>query len=213
MHHAEGIRGGVTCCFCYDPTIQDIAAIHRRDAVKLPRFSIAKLMVIVGILALNIAAARAFIDWEWTGLFLIGFALQVGLLCLIRSRIGFRPFWWGFETFGLASVITPIFITLVSQTAGSEFLRLMNMYVEFAFSLVSRLCTLIKNPVSQARLTLFLLQDMQLIILEIAFFLPQLLTAVVGGLIASLIVRRWGVAIRHADGSVMLEQEPAPVKS
>jgi hypothetical protein len=51
---------------------------------------IAKLMVTVGVVALNTAAARAFMEWEWTGLFLIGLALQVGLVCLIRSRIGFR---------------------------------------------------------------------------------------------------------------------------
>ncbi len=194
MHHAEVIRGGITCCSCCNPTIQDIAAIHGRDAVKLPRLSIAKLMGLVGILALNIAAARAFMEWEWTGLFLIGLALQVGLLCLIRSRIGFRPFWWGFEAFGLASVIVPFFIILVSPAAGSEFLRLLDLYVVSAFNLVDHLCTLIKNPVSQERLTMFLLHDMQLIILEITIFLPQLLIAVVGGLLASLIVRQWGNA-------------------
>ena len=143
---------------------------------------------------LNIAVVRAFTAWEWTGLFLIGLALQVGLLCLIRSRIGFRPFWWGFEAFGLASVIVPFCIILVSPASGPEFLRLIELYVESAFNLVGHLCTLIKNPVKQQNLMMVLFQDMQLIILEIAIFLPQLLFAVGGGLLASLVVRRWGKA-------------------
>ena len=58
--------------------------------MKPPQFSIAKLMVVVGIVALNIAATQF---WSHssdpsllTGRFLTCIALQVGLFCLIRSR-------------------------------------------------------------------------------------------------------------------------------
>ena len=75
------------------------------------------------------------------------------LVCLIRSRIGFRPFWWGFEAFGLAAAITPIFIASISPGG-------LDLYITSAFRSVEHLCTLIKNPVSQAKLTRFLIQDL-----------------------------------------------------
>jgi hypothetical protein len=189
---ATVIRGGNTCSSCYDPAIDNIAAIQGRDAVKLPRVSIAKLMVIVGIVALNAAAVRAFMKLQWNGYFfpglLIGLTLEAGLLCLIRSRIGFRPFWWGFEAFGLASAIIPVLIALIS-------LDVVNWYIGFALNLVECLfCTLIKNPTTQGRLFEFIQGDTGLIIIEFAIFLPQLFVAVAGGLLASLIVRLWAKA-------------------
>jgi hypothetical protein len=161
--------------------------------VKLPRVSIAKLMVIVGIVALNAAAVRAFMELQWNGYFnpglLIGLALEAGLLGLIRSRNGFRTFWWGFEAFGLASAITPFLIALISPDV-------VNSYIGFALNLVEHLFfTLIKNPATQGRLFEFIQGDLGLIIwIEFAIFLPQLFVAVVGGLLASLIVRLWGKA-------------------
>jgi hypothetical protein len=159
--------------------------------MKLPKISIAKLMVIVGIVALNFAAVRVFIE-EGNGFFLIGIALQIGILCLIRCRIEVRPFWWGFEAFGLVAGLTLFLIGLVGED-DSELLRLMNWYFISIFNIFENILVLIKDPQTRGRLTVFVMEDSQKIILEIAYFLPQLLIAVVGGFLTSLIVRRWGM--------------------
>jgi hypothetical protein len=57
--------------------------------VKLPRSSIAMLMVTVGIVALNMAEGREiyqFVPWRLAGIFLSRAVLRVGLYCLICSR-------------------------------------------------------------------------------------------------------------------------------
>ena len=114
----QSLGDGIAFCFCYDPTIEEITAVHGRDAVKVLRFSIAKLMVIVGVVALNLAAVQFWSPSSepslFTGRFLMSIALQVGLFCLIRSRrTGYRTFWWGFVSFGLAALITSIYTDLV----------------------------------------------------------------------------------------------------
>src|SRR5262249_37389268 len=152
MHHTDVNRGRITGCSCYDARDQDVAAIHGRDAMKLPRVSIARLMVIVAIIALNIAATRAFMRWEWSGLFLIGLALQVGLLGLIRCRIGSRAFWWGFEAFGLASALFVPCMVWLDPYGHSDLSRVVRLYAESAFIIAEHLCTLVKDPASRARL-------------------------------------------------------------
>jgi hypothetical protein len=88
----------------------DIASIHGRDAVKLPRFSIAWIMTIVVVAAIDFAAIRA-LDGTNTiigGLMAIGSMpmagiLVLGILSLVRAIMGrgeIRPFLIGFEVVG-----------------------------------------------------------------------------------------------------------------
>jgi hypothetical protein len=67
------------------------------------RFSIAKMMAIVGLISLNFAAVRllfAHSSYLLTGVVLIGLSLQVGLFRLIRSRDHVGMVWVGFVAFG-----------------------------------------------------------------------------------------------------------------
>jgi hypothetical protein len=101
--------------------------------VKVLRFSIATLMVIVGVVALNLAALQFWSPSSepslFTGRVLMSIALQVGLFCLIRSRrTGHRTFWWGFVSFGLAALFTLIYINFFSPD-DSDLFNAMDQYL------------------------------------------------------------------------------------
>lgn len=71
--------------------------------MKAPRLSISNLMIAVGIIAVNFAAARALLSIHraaFVEAVLIGLALQAGLFRLIRSRGHARNFWIGFVACG-----------------------------------------------------------------------------------------------------------------
>jgi hypothetical protein len=60
------------------------------------RLSIAKLMVVVGIIALNIAAVRTLFGYSMemlAGAAVSGLMLQIGFLRLKRNQGGRRAFW------------------------------------------------------------------------------------------------------------------------
>jgi hypothetical protein len=202
----EQFRDGIVFSFCYDPTIEEITAVHRRDAVKVLRFSIAKVMVIVGVVALNLAAVQFWSPSSepslFTGRVLMSIALQVGLFCLIRSqRIEYRIFWWGFLSFGLAAFITSVFIDL-SYTLPIDFspidsclFNAMDQYLAFSYDLLARLCMFVPDPYLRSRLrTVFLLSDNTFtchFVYDFVSFLPQLFIALSGGVLTSVIIRRW----------------------
>jgi hypothetical protein len=167
--------------------------------MKLPRFSIAKLMVIVGIVALNIAATQFWSPSSepslFTGRFLTSIALQVGLLCLIRShRTRFLPFWSGFEAFGLAAAITSVYIDFLSP-ADSQLFNLMDLYLFSTYNIFNNMFVSINYPYFRSSLTNSLLPDnsfMSNFMFEAISFLPQLFIALIGGFLTSLTIRRWG---------------------
>ena len=71
--------------------------------MKLPRLSIAEIMTVVGIVALNLAATRALSDDNHEllgGVVPMAVILQVGIFSLIRSQGRVRAFWAGFLVFG-----------------------------------------------------------------------------------------------------------------
>src|SRR5947209_18664618 len=74
-----------------------------RDPMRLPRFSIGRLMIVVGLIALNLSAVRAFVSiepWLLIGVAPAGLALQLAAFRLIRSRGRARAFWAGFLAAG-----------------------------------------------------------------------------------------------------------------
>ncbi len=164
------------------------------------RFSIAKLMVIVGVAALNLAAVRFWSPSSepslFTGRVLMSIALQVGLFSLIRSRrTGYRTFWWGFVSFGLAAFITSVYIDFFSSD-DSELFDAMDQYLFSTFTLLERICLLIPDPYLRSRVrTAFLMPDNTFtshFMYDFVSFLPQLLIALSGGVVTSVTIRLWG---------------------
>jgi hypothetical protein len=167
--------------------------------VKVLRFTIAKLMVVVGIVAFNLAAVQFWSPSSepslFTGRFLMSIALQVGLFGLIRSRRrGYRTFWRGFVICGLAAAITSVYIDLFSP-ANSELFDLMDQYLSSTFNLLERISLLIPDPYFRSRArTALVVSDNTFIshfIYDFVSFLPQLFIALSGGCLASLALRRW----------------------
>ena len=182
----ELIRGDVPCVSCYDPMIQDdFFSIHRTDAMSLPRFSILKLMVVVGIVAINLASTQLWSPSSdpslLSGRFLTSIALQVGILCVIRSRrTRISPFWSGFVAFGLAAAITSIYIDFINTE--SKLFDLMDLYLFHTFKFLDR------TFYYKIRINYPVAGDLAH---EVVGFLPHLLIAIVGGCLTSLAIRLW----------------------
>jgi hypothetical protein len=184
-----------------------MTAAHGRDAVKVLRFSIAKLMVIVGVVALNLAAVQFWSPSSdpslFTGRVLMSIALQVGLLCMIRSRrTGYRTFWWGFLLCGLAAFLTCVFIDL-SLYVSIDFNPLdlylfdaMDQYLASTYDLLARVCMFIPDPYVRSRVKTAFLDSSNSFTSHFMFdfvsFLPQCFIALSGGVLTSLTVRCWG---------------------
>ncbi len=167
--------------------------------MKVLRFTIAKLMVIVGIVAFNLAAIQFWSPSSspslFTGRFLMSIALQVGLFCLIRTRRSrYGTFWRGFVMFGLAAAITSIYIDLFSP-ADSELFDLMDQYLASTFDLLERICMLIPDPYLRSRARTALVVPDNSFVSNLTYdfvsFLPQLFIALSGGCLASLALRIW----------------------
>ena len=162
-------------------------------------------MAIVGVVGLNLAALQYWSPSSepslFTGRVLMSIALQVGLFCLIRSRrTGYRTFWWGFLSFGLAAFITFAYIDLspyVSIEFGVEsyLFDAMDQYLFSTYDLPARACMFIPDPYVRSRVrTLFLVSDNNFtshVVFDFVSFLPQLFIALSGGVFTSVIIRRW----------------------
>lgn len=164
------------------------------------RFSIAKMMAIVGIAALNFAAARilfAHNPYLLIGVALTGLSLQVGLFRLIRSRNRIRMFWVGFVAFGSMAMMSFLWGMVFSPTTrvmntgriiytsspGSAMWTLWHSYYEFAvWSL---------EPLPYSGQILGIGGEMPVVTIAVISYLPQLLIAAFGGLLTSSIIRRW----------------------
>jgi hypothetical protein len=177
--------------------------IHRRDAVTLPRLSIATLIVVVARVALDIAVVRAFYGsrsfvpspaWEalLLGVPLIGLVVQFGLFHLFRNRGRGRSFWAGFVVFG--SVMMFIFIGTFVFFADS-----MDMipcyWVAYYWELMGVLLDQLLPPHILARAPL--VWDFGAAIM---LFFPQGLIALTGGLLTRLIVE-WSGTDDNGNGT------------
>ncbi len=196
----ELLRDGIGFCFCYDPAVEETTKVHGRDAVRVLRFSIAKLMVVIGVVALNLGALQFWSPSSepslFTGRLLMSIALQVGLFCLIRSRrTGSRAFWRGFVSFGLAAFATSIYIDFFSPD-DSQLFNAMDQYLFSTFNLLERTCSLIPDPYFRSRVrTAFLVPDNRFtshFMFDFVSFLPQLFIALSGGVLTSVTIRVWG---------------------
>jgi hypothetical protein len=179
--------------------MQDVVAGHGRDAMKPPQFSIANLMVVVGFVAFNVAATQL---WSHSsspsllsGRFLTSIALQVGLLCLIRSRRSrFLPFWLGFEVFALLAAITTIYLDEAS--ADDPLFKLMDQYYFSTYKWLEGVSTLIADPFLRSSVRTAINAGSNTFasnfLYELISFLPQLVFALIGGVLTKVTIRLWG---------------------
>jgi hypothetical protein len=197
------------------PLIQDAIAIDGRDEM-LP-CSIAKMMAIVGVVALNLAAARLLLShslYLLIGASLIGLSLQVGSFRLVRSRNRVRMFWVGFVAFGSLAMLSFLWGTIfapITRVAaprsrmhyapipGSPMWTLWHAYFGFAVQFLGFL------PYSSQILGIG--GEMPVITVAAITFLPQLLIAAAGGLLTRLVVRWWH---KTSDGALQLPGSNLP---
>jgi hypothetical protein len=149
------------------------------------RNTIASLMLVVVIVALNVAAARAiylFEPWRLAGMGPITLAIQAGLFYLIRTRGRPRQyaFWAGFEVGSMLGLWSFLYVLVPDSKVGSvwdayattvnEFLR-----VNFALPVLNR------SPFDPIFLTA----------VAVFAFLPQLLMGLAAGGLALSVTWCW----------------------
>ncbi len=144
------------------------------------RFTIAQWIGFTAVLALNAAIVRAFVVQEmFCGGILIFVALQVGLWCLLHSGGAVRRFWLGFELFGVGATVAVFACEVFPESVLN---RLLTSYVGFATNLAfSHLPMPLEDHFDQH-------QDQ---LLAVVYFMPELVAALLGGMIAGGL-DRWG---------------------
>lgn len=176
----ESLRGGrVRLASATIPEGRDLAAIHRRDTMKLPRFSIAWIMAIIVVAAVDLAAIRA-LDGTQTvigALIIIGSMpmasiLMLGIPNLVRGSTGrstVRPFLVGFEAVGwmVLLVYTGSAIVFAESVAGA-----VDLSARFLMSLIGWDTANESDPAWQL---------VGLFVVVLLLLLPQLFVALVGG--------------------------------
>ncbi len=139
-----------------------------------PRFTIARWMGLTAVLAVNAGLVRAFVVEEmFYGGILIFIALQAGLWCLLHSRGRARSFWLGFEVSGALAVLA---MFACEAFPDSLLYRLLTWYTDIAANLAfSRLPTALADYLDE-HLDQFL---------AVVYFAPELIAALLGGMIAA----------------------------
>lgn len=176
-------------------------------------------MVVVAVIAMNLGAARILYFYNTEiliGVALSGLALQAGLFQLVLGRGRNRAFWSGLVVFGLLAMSSLVWamlfpevigiafdkngVIMVHRTPGSFLSTVWSSYAGFVSNhviepvLESRGFPLRINPDSYSGGALLVS------VRAVVRFLPQMLIAVIGGLLARSIVRR---------EATMRRQEPA----
>jgi hypothetical protein len=144
------------------------------------RFTISRWMAATAILGANIGLLRAYLIAEqaadhmglFDGCFLIIFALQIGLCYYMNTQGIARRLWIGFEICGLVATVALLALSMFD-------LEVFDLYTRRA-SEVSYLCL-------PTRVDVFLTNEHWDWFLAMIYFLPELLIATLGGLLAALI--------------------------
>jgi hypothetical protein len=166
-----------------------------KAAMKLPLFSIARLMAIVAFVGLNLASTQFWSHSSHpsllTGRLPTSIALQVGLFCLIRSRRSKSfTFWIGFEAFGLAAAITSIYIDLFSPD-DSNLADINDLYLDKMYNLLGNARIMINDPYWRGVVAAKLFSHdggfIDNMLFELVSFMPQLFMAVIGGFLMALL--------------------------
>ncbi|MDB5351787.1 MAG: hypothetical protein JWN86_3034 [Planctomycetota bacterium] len=149
------------------------------------RTTLARLMLVVGVIAVEFAGFRAFYlinDELALALALTGLASQFALVYAIRGRGLARAFWAGFVAIGSVMMATTAW---AFTCPGSDISDLWSAYTDHVVD-------------GTAFVSYELRGFPQDVALSVVWFLPQLLAALSGGALATLVMR-W--CIRRADES------------
>ena len=145
--------------------------------MKPRRLTTARWMGLIAILAVNAALVRAFVVQEmFIGGILMFIVLQLGLLCLLRSRGRQRRFWLGFEVSGMAAILVLFSCEFLPD---SPLNRLVQAYTFIAGDLAF---THLPTPLSGR------LDDRWQMFLAVVYFVPELIAALLGSMIASCLI-------------------------
>jgi hypothetical protein len=175
------------------------------DAVKLPRLSVAKLMAVVALVDINLAAGRVLCSYDpilLTGLALPWLTLQVGLYRVNRRRGRVRMFWAGFIACGLGAMLSFYWATdflkgvgryvepgtgkVITQVSpGSPMSVVWSRYDEFVNSCLEHLPAALQIDLDDEGVV-------PAVTLALVWSLPQLFIAFAAGLLAYSVVRRFG---------------------
>ncbi len=142
--------------------------------MRRPRFTIAQSMGLAAVFAVNAALVRAFVVEEmFYGGILIFIALQAGFWCLLHSRCRARSFWLGFEISGALAVLAMV---ACEAFPGSLLNRLLMLYTNIATNLAfSHLPTPLADYLDEHLDQL----------LAVVYFAPELVAALLAGMIAT----------------------------
>jgi hypothetical protein len=145
--------------------------------MKPRRLTIARWMGLIAVLSVNAALVRAFVVQEmFIGGILIFMVLQLGLLCFLRSRGRHRRFWLGFEVSGMAAVLV---LFSCEFFPDSPLNRLVMSYTSIALNLAfNHLTTPLADHFDEH-------QDQ---LLTVVYFVPELVAALLGGMIAACLI-------------------------
>jgi len=160
------------------------------------QFTVRGMMVAVAVIAFDFFVL---VITDGAGVMLIGLLLNVGFVRWWRTRGRRRRFWGGFVAAGLGAVLAYIGCF---ETLGSAFL-------EWPFFIYNS--TLPYLPIKAAEWVDDLLvngaQSTQIVgisMFELAFGLPMLLFALIGGLLSAF---TWPPRVRHSDSGLSASAE------
>ena len=181
--------------------------------MKRPRFSIGKLMVFVGLIALNLGAGRVLLSSPsplLAGFIPAGLMFEWGAFRLIRTRLPARAFWAGFLAIGLMASFslawamscgTSVNLGL-DQVSGQRVRivvpgspsadRVWSWWKGYFDRAVSRL---VNVPLAERILARG--DGAASVLIAAILFSPQLIIAVSGGFLASLLARIVGRGYRR----------------
>jgi hypothetical protein len=150
--------------------------------MNLPRHSIARLMWLVGIVALNLAIGREIFlsePWRLAGIGPIAVVIQLGLVCLIRARG--RPrryaFWTGFEAGSILGFWSFLYAQVPDSRVGALWEEY-RVFIDLQLRVVFGLAVFNRRYDNPVLLT----------VIAIFAFLPQLLMGIAGGLLVLSVV-------------------------
>jgi hypothetical protein len=168
--------------------------------MRRPRLSIARLMAVVLIIALDCAALRAAFPVLDVAFLVVVPVLEVGLFRMISRRGRVHPFWVGFEASGWAAVLA--YATILRWPITRAFDVLLVAAIRF--------CTPRVPGVAHGLDYLFRGDGILLGLLPLATLLglPMLLPALIGGRLADRMTRRRS-GIERIVASDPLPEAPA----
>jgi hypothetical protein len=149
--------------------------------VEKPRLTLARLMAVVGVIAVDLAAARALYlrDVELAlGLALMGLASQFAFLRAIRRRGRARAFWLGFATTGYAAMALFTWGSCFQDSVVFGWWLSYTLYADGVLALIPSAPRFYGGGGNGVAIE---------IAAAFVWFIPQLLTAMVGGLSAALV--------------------------